>query len=360
MPSTADESVEIASRHQVHLERLKTGDVNDAKKFLKQVDRSVRAQLSGIDITDFTRVRLNTLLASVRADLAVINGEITDFTKNQMVDLAESEAAFESRALGQVVKFDFVIPSADQLASAVFTNPLSVEGVNGGKLIEPFIKELNGKQLEGVTNAIRQGYFQGQTTQEVLRNIRGTKAAGFSDGVIGRLDKSMGVVTRTALQHASSQAREAVWNRNKDIVKKVLWVSALDNKTSKICQGLDGREFPLKSGPRPPIHLNCRSTTAPVLDDRFKSLDDGGTRAAKGKSGKFSRAPADQSYYGWLKTQGPKFQNSAIGPKRAKLLRDGGLSTQRFQELQLGKNFEPLTLKQMQDLDPAAFEKAGI
>jgi hypothetical protein len=53
-------------------------------------------------------------------------------------------------------------------------------------------------------------------------------------------------------------------------------------------------------------------------------------------------------------------QDSIIGPTRGKLLRKGGLSSQRFAELQLSKNYKPLTLDEMKKLEPVAFEKAGI
>jgi hypothetical protein len=36
------------------------------------------------------------------------------------------------------------------------------------------------------------------------------------------------------------------------------------------------------------------------------------------------------------------------------------LSAERFAELQLGRNFEPLTLDQMKSLDPVAFSRAGM
>ncbi len=42
------------------------------------------------------------------------------------------------------------------------------------------------------------------------------------------------------------------------------------------------------------------------------------------------------------------------------LFRKGGLSAERFAELNLGKNFEPLTLEQMKELEPVAFARAGL
>ncbi|MNR66542.1 hypothetical protein D3C85_1900820 [compost metagenome] len=69
---------------------------------------------------------------------------------------------------------------------------------------------------------------------------------------------------------------------------------------------------------------------------------------------------ADLSYYNWLKQQPASFQDRAIGPVRAKLFREGGLSIERFAELQLDRNFSPLTLAQMKAIEPLAFERAGL
>ena len=85
------------------------------------------------------------------------------------------------------------------------------------------------------------------------------------------------------------------------------------------------------------------------------------TRAARDPdTGRIESVPASQSYYAWLKTQPAAFQDAVIGPTRGALIRRAGLSAQRFAELQLGKNFKPLDLESMRELEPVAFERAGI
>ena len=49
-----------------------------------------------------------------------------------------------------------------------------------------------------------------------------------------------------------------------------------------------------------------------------------------------------------------------LGPTRAKLLLSGGLSASRFSALMLDRNFKPLTLKRLRELEPGAFARAGI
>jgi SPP1 gp7 family putative phage head morphogenesis protein len=353
--------VEQSTRHQVHLERLKTGEANQFAAFLKQIDSSIRGRLTGKDLTEFSRGRLERLLASVEKDLESIYSAHWLELKGNLIELGQYEAGFESRSLNEAGKgrFETVVPTNKQVRAAVIAAPLSVRGADGGKLLEPFIRDWSQNETKRVVGAIRQGYFEGQTTSKILQAVRGTRANGFRDGILAVSNRTASAIVRTAVQHVASTARQETWNENSDIVQKVRWVSTLDTRTSPQCQSLDGREFPIGSGPRPPIHINCRSTTVPVLDSRYDFLSEGATRSARDDDG-VGRVGAGQTYYSWLKRQPAGFQDTAIGPVRGKLLRNGGLTAERFSELSLGKNFEPLSLDQMRRLEPVAFEKAGI
>ena len=360
MATAPEKLINIATRHQVYLERLKTGEANKVGDFLKKIDQSVTARLANRDLTEFSRDRLNQLLISVQSDMAILAQEFTDTVAAQSIDLADYESGFEVRALGQVAAVDFVVPTAASLQFAVFNNPLTILGADNGKLLKPFVKGLTQRTLDRVSGAISAGYYEGQTTNQILQAVRGTRANKFTDGVLFQMNNAAKTITRTALQHAAVQSREQVWQNNADIVKAVRWVSTLDSRTSPQCRSLDGQQFPIDKGPRPPIHPNCRSTIVAVLDDRFSFLREGATRSARGPDGKVVSVPADQTYYGWLKKQPAAFQDSAIGKSRGALLRRGGLTSEKFTKLQLGKNFEPMTLDEMKSLEPVAFEKAGL
>ena len=360
MATAPEELINIATRHQVYLERLKTGEANKVGDFLKKIDQSVTARLANRDLTEFSRDRLNQLLLSVQSDMAILAQEFTNTVAAQSIDLADYESGFEVRALGQVAAADFAIPTAAALQFAVFNNPLTILGADNGKLLKPFVKGLTQRTLDRVSGAISAGCYEGQTTNQILQAVRGTRANKFTDGVLFQMNNAAKTITRTALQHAAVQSREQVWQNNADIVKAVKWVSTLDSRTSPQCRTLDGQQFPIDKGPRPPIHPNCRSTIVAVLDDRFSFLREGATRTARGPDGKVVSVPADQTYYGWLKKQPAAFQDSAIGKSRGALLRRGGLTSEKFTKLQLGKNFEPMTLDEMKSLEPVAFEKAGL
>ena len=75
-------------------------------------------------------------------------------------------------------------------------------------------------------------------------------------------------------------------------------VATLDDKTSEICQDMDGKHFPMSQYEpgvtAPPFHPNCRTTTAPYFKDHG-----GGSRAMRQPGGRTEQVPADMNYKEW-------------------------------------------------------------
>lgn len=342
----------------VLLERLKAGEVRKFGPFLIQIDQSIRQRLSSDELTDFSRARLDKLLKEVDSLLADILGGFTDQLQLDLMDIAHSQAAFESKLLTTTlpvgISLDAAVPALQTLKTAAFKNPLSIKGNGGGKLLESFIKDWSAAEVEKISGAIRQGWFEGQTNAEIVRQIRGTKALAYSDGILATTDRNAGTVVRTAVQHVASQARNETAKSNDGFVTGVQMIATLDSKTTPYCRTIDHQVYPVDSGPRPPFHPNCR--TSFILLTKFSQMfSKGATRASVA-----GQVPASLSYYEWLKTQPMSFIDLAIGPNRAKLLMNGGLDADKFSALQLGKNFKPITLDRMRELEPEMFKRAGL
>ncbi|MCO6427529.1 minor capsid protein, partial [Nitrosomonas communis] len=258
MATASAELIEIATRHAVHYEKLKSHEVKSFDNFLKLLNEDLIKQLSRSDITLFTRARLEKQLDLVREIIKEIYQDYHSEWKTNLVEVGKYEAEFEKKALDRVViNREFILPTEGQIAAAVFTRPLSVNGIDGGALLDQFFEQLPDNTIRRVEGAIRLGFAQGQTTQQVINRIRGTAKAKFSDGLMALSKRDADIITRTALQHVSSQSRQATWERNSDIIKGVRWVSTLDSRTSQTCRSLSGRIFPMDKGPRPPAHINC-------------------------------------------------------------------------------------------------------
>ena len=82
-------------------------------------------------------------------------------------------------------------------------------------------------------------------------------------------------------------------------------LATLDNRTSEICQEMDGEIFNLNDREigvnYPPFHPNCRTTTIPYfepdeIDEEYGGV---GTRLAKDDNGNYYEVPADVTYKEW-------------------------------------------------------------
>jgi len=183
-------------------------------------------------------------------------------------------------------------------------------------------------------------------------------------------------VTRTAVNHVSNFARDAVYQENADVVKGVRYVATLDARTTQICASLDGRVFEVGQGERPPLHMQCRSTTVPVLRS-YKELGidlleaPAGTRASTSwwrrtpketkryyaglsaaeknavRASLSGQVPASTTYGPWLKRQPRSFQDEVLGPAKADLFRRGHVPIRRFTD----HVNRPLTVAELQRLE---------
>jgi SPP1 gp7 family putative phage head morphogenesis protein len=349
--------VDSTVRHAVYLERLKSGEAKQMVSFLQEVDREIRKKLLfRSELAAYKRDKLNRLLKEIDSLLTGLYAKQKAGLLGSLKELAEYEAGFEARNLNSVVSAaSFAVPAITTVWSAATLDPMSVRGSQGGKLLDPFIKDWARSEVEAVKNRIRQGAFEGQTNAEIVRSIRGTKARRYKDGLLDTTRRHAEAIVRTAVQHVASTARKQTWDRNADLVTGYRWVSTLDGVTTTRCRSLDGQKFEVGEGPLPPIHIGCRSTTVAELDDGLDFLDKGATRSSVN-----GYVDADLTYYQWLKRQPAAFQDSAIGPTRGKLLRNGGINAERFAQLQLDRNFQPLTLAEMRQLEPQAFARAGL
>ena len=297
-------------------------------------------------LKDLTQAEFKALMADLRGSQQELYVDQLNQLASNLEGLALNEALFEAALLKEAFE---EVKMATRVWQAAIREPIQ----SSGEFLAPFLDGLSARQIQRMENQMRLSRARGMTIDQTVRAFNGTKAKGYKDGIMGKNWSDARTVIRTATQHVSSASRNAMWVANSDIMDSYQWVSTLDGVTSDVCKSLDGKVFKIGQGPLPPIHPNCRSTTVPYFPpSRF---DDGATRSSL-----HGYVDVDTTYYQWLMDQPEAFQIDALGKTRAKLFRDGGLSPEEFGDLQLGKNFKPMTLKQMQEKMPNVFEKAGV
>lgn len=358
---TTDPLVDVITRRQVLIERLKASySKNYTSKIIPRLDRAIREALAALDSDGAMNIehsvdRLNQVLNDLNVRQRKVYDEFINEFMIENLDYAGDEASFAAKALTAHVSAgkiaDVAVASSKVAFKLAETMPIRATG----QLLRPFVNDWAASEIAKVEGAVRNGFYNGLTNAQLLRQVRGTKKLGYTDGLLARNDQNAETVIRTAVQHVANTSRMATWGENDDLLDGYQIVATLDGKTSAICRSLDGKEFKLGQGPVPPFHPRCRTTTVPVISKAYRVSDEVGTRSSnKGY------VAGDMTYYEWLKGESKEFQVQALGPTRAKLFRDGGLSSEKFARLNLGRNFEPMTLKQMKDIDPTAFKRAGL
>ncbi|MGB1388664.1 MAG: minor capsid protein [Paracoccaceae bacterium] len=348
---SANEDFENAlTRHQIYLQRLGTGTARKVLDALKASETRIVDRLMREDMSALSRTRMEKLLTDLRR---VIEGAYVDATGVLQVDLdalAVYEGEFQTDLFKRVVpvQFETVTPSANQVIAAVNSRPFQ------GKLLKEVYPELAASAWRAVRNSIRGGFIEGRTTDQIVRELRGTAAQGYKDGVLAKNRRDVESVVRTAVNHTANTAREVTYEQNDDLIKGIKFNATLDGRTTLICASNDGKVFKIGKGPRPPLHFNCRSSTSPVMKSWRElgfDVDDlpPGTRASMD-----GQVPADQDYDAWLRKQPKGFQDDVLGKRKGELFR-GGLKMDRF----VDKSGEELTLDQLRKRERDIWEKTA-
>ncbi|MBF6022869.1 minor capsid protein [Lysobacter niastensis] len=357
MAELLDESIRL----QVLLERVKAGEDKWIDAFLQDEAKILRQKLTRADLSPGERKRIEALIEEVREALSVLHARHGEEFLARLDELGEVVADTEAKSLAAALdNFDTAVPTAQTIRAAVNTAPLSVRGAGGGMLLEAFVAKWGEANVERVVGTIRRGYFEGRTTDQVVRDLIGTKAANYTDGELAVSRRHARTVVHTSVQHLATVARMETFKENEDLITGYRWVSTLDSKTSQICQALDGRVFKIGEGPMPPAHPNCRSTIVPVLKSWQELGIDLPDLPIGERASMHGPVPANLTYFEWLKTQPASFVDEALGETRAAVFLKGGISADEFAKLQLGRNFQPLTIEEMREKAPKVFERAGV
>ncbi len=400
-------TADSALRHELAVSRLVTGIVQSRiMPSYFDLSKAVKAALVDYEPT-MSRKDFDKLRANVALMVSEKMGKMWEGTTNDMFDLAKYEA---EHIVGELSGATAVSEAA--VAKAV-NAPMVLAGAKVaqvGAWREFVAGASNSTQTRIIDNTIRAGYESGATVGEITKRLVGTKANNYLDGLISNTGaREAEALVRTGANHYANAARDVAAQANADLIQGRVFLATFDNRTTLTCRhfGTLQKIYALDdpATPKPPLHFNCRSLLqiVPIGFDPF-----GGTKAAVGgndtqtaeeafnkKNDKLDarRSKADEqraqgqapkevpskvTYTGrkdsvifdagqinaktnmdaWMRQQPDWFIESSLGKTRAKLFKEGGLSMDKFTDM----NGRPLTLKEMKALDAYdfAFRKAKL
>lgn len=318
-------------------------------RILRGADEALTTKLLRIrDPGSLKGQRLVTLQRSIQDALAAQHGEVRSELNDYLNGIAGAERDTAAAALNRPLVAVGIGVSTPRLAgtlAAMRSTPM--EGV----LLRDWVSRLHRADVERVQQTVLRGITIGQTTDEMVRAIVGTRALRFTDGVREVSRRGVRTLVRTATNHAANAGREAVWAENADLLSGVTWVATLDGRTTVICASLDGQVFPIGEGPRPPIHFACRSTTSPIV----KGADELGLPPAN-RASLDGQVPETTTYPEWLRGRSAKFQDGVLGRTRGRLFRTGEIEMSQF----IDNKGKLLNLDDLRRRVPVAFDEVGL
>ena len=339
---------DAATRHQVHVQRYAGGSLKKLAKFITKAISTAKARVAdGLSL--YGSKRYERQIQALQGDLATIYGDMKGQAIFDLAEFGGYEAEFNMTLLGKVVRavVQLNTPVPAQIAAAALADPMDLEVGKGRQRISiaGALDEFGTKKSAEIISQIRVGSALGETSDQIARRLTPLG--------IKQKDQAAALVN-TMTNHIASTARVEVLKDNDDILKGMRRIATLDSRTTLFCMSIDQTIIPL-DGPRPPYHWRCRTTLVPVFKDEYAREIPGSTRPSIGPDGA-EQVSSKTSYSEWLSRQPAAFQRDVLGPARYELFSKGKLTLDKF----IDDNGKTLTLQQLKDLEPLAFERADI
>ena len=147
-----------------------------------------------------------------------------------------------------------------------------------GRTLRQWFADAQADDAKRIKSALYLAASTGESSATAARRIVGTARAIGRDGTTQTSRNHIDTIVRSATVHFDAYARDqfyranatadslAAGGRKQDLLfTREQFIAVLDNSTTQVCRGFDGRTFRIGEGPLPPLHLNCRSMRVLVL-----------------------------------------------------------------------------------------------
>mgnify|MGYP000017641475 CR=1 FL=1 len=377
MENVADKIVHKFISHAVDLSRFEEDVKNRVLFFLKKLYTSLAEDINLGLGTSYSQAKLRALKSQVRQTISTAYKKSEKALNSELAKLAPLEQIFTKNAINSGIGADLLTTSLAPDKLKAIINKTLILGAPSADfwarqpkiLTERFMTEMQigiarGEPINVLVQRIR-GLPTGKRIAYKTKSGKRRVLVDFQGGVLDLQTRGATAMVRTSLQTIANKVRHETFQANDDIIKGQQWLSTLDQRTTPICQALDGLEWDLEGNPigghtepfsPPPAHWNCRSTLVPILkswDELSKSkspdLRKKLQKAEKNLS-ESERASMDHpvssrmNYTEWFNKQSKARQIDILGPGKFEIFKKGKLS---FRDM-IDQTGNPLTIKELQ------------
>lgn len=235
MPSVNEELADRIRIQAVSFERFAADVRRRVLALLLAMEQDIIAQLRAIDPTEPLRktyrdARLAKLLEQTRASIVggyrSVNKEMTA----DLIEVADISAAATVLAVNEVVGVEIMTVA---LAPEMFRALVDDTMILGAPSTEWWAKQA-GDAVFRFKAAVQQGYAQGETVEQIVRRVKGTRAANYRDGIMELTRRNATSLVHTSVQAISNSARLEAFRANGDVLDGVQQISTMDSRTCLI------------------------------------------------------------------------------------------------------------------------------
>jgi hypothetical protein len=311
----------------IRIERFTASEKKKLFKVFLQMQTELKAKLAS-GFTPYEKTRLTKLLKDCTDIINTFYGGIQ--SEFDFVGLAKAEAAATQTAIASI-GLEASLPSAAVLKAMVSDSLIQ------GAPLKDWWEKMGADTAFKFSAQVRQGVAQGETLQQVIMRIVGSKKKGIV-GIMEISHRHASTLVHDSIMQIANDARMAVYKANADIMKGFEWLSTLDSNTCVSCMAYCGAQWdmggnsikgdlPLKN---PPLHPNCRCVLTPLTKSYRElglNIDEmpPGTRASD-----LGQVPAGMTMDAFLKRHDTEYLNDLLGPGRAKLFQDGKITLRQL------------------------------
>lgn len=383
MPANAS-LLDSITTHTINLDRVGAGLRAKIVKQLRVLESDLIKQLedsrlaSGRPMTAFRKARLTALLTQTQATISTAYGEVAKSHHADIRELAGIEKGAAASMLNKAIGADVVTVAINGPTITRIVDNTLIQGAPS----RTWWSRQAGDTQKRFSDTVRQGLLRGDTTDDIVRAVRGTRARRYQDGALSATRRNAEALVRSSVHAVANEARRDAYRDSSAYLNGMTWLSTLDGRTSIICKSRSGLQYTVDGEPighskalvGPPAHWNCRSTLVPILKswaemagpqavpvnkagnkgrfDKFfeerlasKGFSEAQIKAATRNAQASMDGVVDRSldYETWLKGKSEAFQLDVLGQGRYELWKANRLS---FSDL-TDNTGRPLTLAEL-------------
>lgn len=227
LPQQFEDDLNLA---QINLFRIEAGQRKEVIRILEDLEKELVQKLQNEDLTSAKKKKLEEFKSQTESQIESAYKQITFQNEKGLEGVAKITTAQTAKSidarLGILVSKRLTEGQLENIARGPF--------IQGNRSSEWWAGQSESLK-RNFGGQVQMGLLNGEDMDSIVRRIRGTKAANFTDGVMTAKKHEAEALVRTSLASIANQSRIDTIIENPEVAKGISWVSTLDGRTTTTC-----------------------------------------------------------------------------------------------------------------------------